>query len=212
MAPKKVDKEEKKRHIMMSAIKVFAEKGLKSAKIIDIAAEAGIGKGTIYEYFKSRDEIFIDACNYMMVEMMVHLRQISESDLSPTEKIRAMTRMSLEVTEHFTPEMSAFIADFWAEGIRSNYQEDKGLIDIKPVYEEAREVYQKILQDGIDSGEFRPMDTHMFAAALIGVIDGLQVQWVIDPQTFKFDVMTEALIDLFINGIKSIDDKGGKDV
>ncbi len=203
MTPRKVDKEEKKQHIMISAIKVFAEKGLKSSKIADIAAEAGIGKGTIYEYFSGRDEIFIDACNQMIADITNDIKIVANSDLPPMEKIRAMTKTSLEFSDKFTPEMSAFITDFWAEGIRNQYQPEKGLIDIKPIYDELRETYKRILQAGIDCGEFRPIDTHMFASAIIGIIDGLQVQWVIDPRTFHFQEMADTLIDLFINGIKN---------
>jgi len=205
MSPRKVDKGEKKRHIMISAIKVFAEKGLKSAKIADIAAEAGIGKGTVYEYFSGRDEIFIDACNQMIADITADIKEVASSGRSPTEKIRAMTRTALEFSDKFTPEMSAFITDFWAEGIRKQYQPEKGLINIKPVYDEFRETYKRILQDGINCGEFRPIDTHMFASALIGIIDGLQIQWVLDPQTFHFREMADTLIDLFLNGIKNID-------
>ena len=207
MAPKKVNKEEKKRQIMMAAIKVFAEKGLKSSKIADIAAEAGIGKGTFYEYFTGRDEVFFDACNLMIVDIMRTFREIDKSQLSPIEKIHKLTQMCFEATELFTPEMSAFMMDFWAEGMRNDHKSEGGLIDIKPVYEEMRQIYQNAIQDGIDCGVFRPVDTLMFASVIIGIIDGLQIQWMLDPQIFKLNQMSKTIIDLFLYGIITKEDK-----
>ena len=57
MAPIIVDKELKKQDILVAALKVFARQGIAKTKMIDIAIEAGIGKGTIYEYFRSKEEV-----------------------------------------------------------------------------------------------------------------------------------------------------------
>ena len=58
MAPKIVDKEAKKTQIIIAATQVFSKLGVAKTKMIDIAQAAGIGKGTIYEYFRSKEEIF----------------------------------------------------------------------------------------------------------------------------------------------------------
>ncbi len=55
--PKIVDKEAKRKKILEASMRVFAKKGVENTKMKDIAKSAGIGKGTIYEYFNSRDEI-----------------------------------------------------------------------------------------------------------------------------------------------------------
>ncbi len=57
MAARIVDKILKKQDILSAALKVFGRQGFANTKMIDIALEAGIGKGTIYEYFRSKDEI-----------------------------------------------------------------------------------------------------------------------------------------------------------
>ena len=69
MSPKLVDKEEKKKAVLAAARTVFAKKGLASAKIEDVALEAGIGKGTVYEYFKSKDDIFFALFEEMKREL-----------------------------------------------------------------------------------------------------------------------------------------------
>ena len=59
--PKIVDKAAKKNEILLAAMRLFAEKGVVNSKMADIAIAAGIGKGTIYEYFRSKEEIFGEA-------------------------------------------------------------------------------------------------------------------------------------------------------
>jgi AcrR family transcriptional regulator len=61
MAPIVVDKAKKKTDILNAAIEVFATKGVANAKMNDIAIAANIGKGTIYEYFSSKEDIFSTA-------------------------------------------------------------------------------------------------------------------------------------------------------
>ena len=69
MSPKIVDKELKKMEILHAAIKVFASKGIPNTKMIDIAREAGIGKGTIYEYFRSKKEIIQETFQAFLQEL-----------------------------------------------------------------------------------------------------------------------------------------------
>ena len=59
MAPRIVDREEKARQIIHHASVVFARKGYNATKIDDVAASAGIGKGTVYEYFNSKQDLFL---------------------------------------------------------------------------------------------------------------------------------------------------------
>ena len=56
--PKIVDKQEKRKSILETAIRLFAKQGVKNTRIADIAEAARIGKGTVYGYFQSKDEIF----------------------------------------------------------------------------------------------------------------------------------------------------------
>ena len=69
MSPKSVDKEAKKRQILEAAIAVFARKGVGNTRIAEIAAEAGTGKGTIYEYFRSKEQLFQEAFGHFLQQV-----------------------------------------------------------------------------------------------------------------------------------------------
>ena len=88
--PKIIDKEEKKSEIFDAAMRAFAKKGAAGTKIQDIAEEAGVGKGTIYLYFKNKEEIF---------QSILHQKVSSGGDLAqkaleepgePEEKLKAL--------------------------------------------------------------------------------------------------------------------------
>ena len=91
MAPERIDKNIKRREILLAAMKVFGQKGLREAKVADIAAAAGIGKGTIYEYFKSREDIFNEVFLFMLAELGWDFEAELTSKRSPTVKLKRIT-------------------------------------------------------------------------------------------------------------------------
>ena len=77
----------KKQLIIEAAIKVFARDGLEKGKIADIAKEAGIGKGTVYEYFRSKDDIFKVIEESVFSDFRIVFEELNSSILSPTKKL-----------------------------------------------------------------------------------------------------------------------------
>ena len=71
----------KRELIIHAAIKVFGRTGLEKGKIADIAREAGIGKGTVYEYFRSKDELFQAIEEYFIISMIGPLRELVDRDV-----------------------------------------------------------------------------------------------------------------------------------
>ena len=87
--PRKVDKEAKKDKILKAAMKVFAKNGIFETKMEMVAQKAGIAKGTIYEYFKSKDELVQMVFNHLLVQMNTHVKQSMAMASSPHEKLKA---------------------------------------------------------------------------------------------------------------------------
>ena len=70
MSARKIDKENKKRDIALAAMSVFADYGFESASMSQVAREAGVGKGTIYEYFSSKDDLIATSIRICMDNMI----------------------------------------------------------------------------------------------------------------------------------------------
>ncbi len=90
-------KDERREQLLLAALKVFAHKGFAATKIGDIAASAGMSHGLVYHYFKAKEDIFIELTRRATTGAILHLQQVDKLELSPTDKLRAIARSTLEV-------------------------------------------------------------------------------------------------------------------
>ena len=202
MAPKVVDREKKKREILMAAMRVYAEKGARNARVADVARAAGVGKGTIYEYFRSRDEILIDAFHLVVGDMEREFVGVLQTSDDPETKLKRITKASFDALLQFPPDMVEIYLDFWAEGIRQGNAAGRLGINLKVMYEQFRTIVQTILDDGVAAGVFRQMNSRLVASTLMGIIDGLQLQFIIDRKAFDQSRIAQETIDLLLDGLR----------
>jgi AcrR family transcriptional regulator len=200
--PKIVDKEAKKLEILHAAMFVFARKGIVNTKMIDIAREAGVGKGTIYEYFPSKEGIFISAYHFMfeMTENEIKMAMASTDD--PLKKLELILDITFNSFMGHGGEFAAILMDFWAEGVRKNDSKVLEIIDLKGAYEQLRQLVSSILKEGIKQKIFRKMDVNLVSAVLLGALDGVALQWIMDRKAINLEKVTSVIIDSFLNGIK----------
>ena len=197
MAPIPVDKDVKKDAIASAALRVFAHHGYGGSRMSAIASEAGIGKGTIYEYFRSKEEVFAYAIEQFMLGMSRHLSDEAEHIDDPMDQIRALIDGSVLMLQDAGGEARILFA-VWAEGVRSG----SDLIDLEEMYDVFRNPIRAVLEEGINKGAFRPHDTDRMASVLIGALDGLAIQWASNPTGFPLAEAGHALFDLVCAGLK----------
>jgi AcrR family transcriptional regulator len=199
MTPKIVDKEEKKQQILEAAIRVFAKFGLPNTRMLHIAQAAGIGKGTIYEYFRSKEDLFIAAFNAFVKESNMRIEKRVRQIHDPEEKLKAYFRGWIEIADSDVMELADIMLDMWAEGIRSTEGKDK--FNLKGMYENYREQIVQILDEGIRQKKFKPMDTTIVSSIIIGTLDGLFLQWIMDRDIFQIREAMETLERIIIEGL-----------
>jgi AcrR family transcriptional regulator len=195
-SPGTFDRDEKKTAIATAAVKVFAEKGIARAKMIEVAKEAGIGKGTIYEYFRSKDELFHYAVDRFFRSFNAQLQQALATTDDPTKRLEILVRTIFDSLKTSGPEMHIML-EIWAEGVRQGVE----YFDLKGMYAGYRELIAGILTKGIDTGQFREVDPVSVAAAIIGALDGLMLQWILMEEALDLDKTPEELVRLIMNGI-----------
>jgi len=200
--PRVVNKEAKKMQILQVAMKVFARKGVVKTKMIDIATEAAVGKGTIYEYFRSKDEIFISAFTYFFETMLAEVNQVIDTEQDPVRQLQIITELSLKSLLQENEEFADIMMDFWAEGVRNKNQVVLNSINLKGIYADYRKIVAKILKRGISQGVFKEMDIHTAASVFIGTFDGIMLQWILDRRRINLQKVSRILLETFINGIK----------
>lgn len=142
---------ERRAQIFEAATRVFARKGFHKATVQEIADEAGMGKGTIYEYIKSKRDILFFAIAEVHARMFQQVDKLVARDLKPETKLRRAMRIQLELIEQYQQAARTVIPE--VEGMA---QIDRERIDeFKKVYIEN---FMPIYEQGVASGAFKDMD------------------------------------------------------
>jgi AcrR family transcriptional regulator len=169
-------REGKRNRIIEAAAGIFAQQGYARAGVADIAVRAAIGKGTVYEYFDSKEDLFFAVFEWYMQrtgrETSVRVTALGGS---ASERLLALSDAIMglwdEIKEVFTLTM-----EFWAASASSQMQ-DRFKSAFRDLYQEFREIIVALIQDGIERGEFRAdVRPEPVAAALVGTWDALFLQ------------------------------------
>ncbi len=177
--PRIINKNQKKAEILKSAIKVIAEKG-SNAKMSDIAAQAGIGKGTIYEYFQNKDEIISESIFFYMQEIGNSVNTKIADLTDPFDKLEAFFNGWIDFLDTPMFKYIEVMFHFWAQGILNNSSSSP--FDMRMMYKLYRDQLKKLLDDCIKKKNRTTPDTNIISSILIGSLDGLVLQWIVDKE------------------------------
>ena len=118
------------------------------------------------------------------------------------EQLRLLIDVSRQTFIEESADFAGIMMDFWAEGIRNKDEKILGTINLEQIYTEYRSLISGILNDGIQKGVFRPVDTASLAAIIIAALDGVMLQWIMTPELIDMKKITDVLIDGLMNGIR----------
>jgi TetR/AcrR family fatty acid metabolism transcriptional regulator len=203
--PRKVDKDIKRDKILKAAMKVFARNGIFETKMEMVAQKAGIAKGTIYEYFKSKDELAQMVFNYLLVQMNMHVKQNMASAMSPAEKLKAGLLAYVDVEALGLSDVSEILPDLWAYGIRLRNSKADAPFDLRWIYLQYRDLFGRALKEGMDDGSFNDLDPKSVSASIVAAADGFYLQWMSDRKNFNLKNTAEDFMDKFLAGIGKTD-------
>jgi len=187
--------------IIRAAIHIFARDGLERGKIADIAKEAGIGKGTVYEYFNSKDEIFHAIVDTIMGDMLSAAEKLYSMDLSPTDKLRTFMRMNTEIIFEMEDAI-LIITEVWAQGARAIKHGVDNHSFLSDSYLQMKQLVINILTAGVMSGEFRDMNYDGVATLALAFIDGFVWQFMLNNDREAFERALMEGIDSFMRGLE----------
>lgn len=197
MSPKIIDKEVKKLIIIKAAIDVFAKKGFGSTRMDDIALKADIGKGTIYEYFKNKDDLFFAIYETMCREFNGAILKSMKSQKTASSALKEFTVAVLKAFDDWR-EFSFVVLDFWAE-----HRKGKSVhVRFNEIYNISRKAISEVIKAGMKSGEFREGDPFVIASIMIAVLDGLLIQRIFEPKLFDMKKIEKELVKMLFVGIR----------
>jgi TetR/AcrR family transcriptional regulator, fatty acid metabolism regulator protein len=188
---------DKREAILRAATKVFASNGYFNAKVADIARAAGVADGTVYLYFKSKEEILHSIFDRSMDEAISEGRRQLDAISDPREKLRRIALLHLErlgadrdLAVVFQVELrgsTKFMEEFSAAGF-AEY-----LSLIRETFEEGQRV-----------GVFRrELNAKVVAKILFGALDEMATNWILSKRRYKLPPMADQVLDIFLNGVSA---------
>lgn len=199
MTPRVVDKRAKRRQIQKAALKVFARTGLSGFKMIQVAEAAGVGKGTLYEYFPSKDDLIIGCFEEFLTEFDEHGRAAIAGITDPVEQIKTMISASYEFCLADRALLDTLF-DFYAAGIPR--RDSKSLLpQIAPMYRKMIDNLASVIENGAASGRFRKVDGREAAAMILAMVDGATFQLALQVYDADAREMARQTTDLILHGL-----------
>jgi AcrR family transcriptional regulator len=175
MSPRPNVSEERKNQIITAAEGVFTEKGFDAARMDDIAEETGLSKGTLYLYFKSKDDLIIAILDRMFQREFKQFDNLNLAELSAKDTIWKITHLltkDILGLQRLVP----IIYQFLALAFRNKYVQ----LALKKYINRYVDLLVPIIQRGVDAGEFRAVDVREVAIAMGAMIEGTLLLWVYD--------------------------------
>ena len=187
----------KRELILRAATRVFARNGYFNSKVADIARAADVADGTVYLYFKSKEEILHSIFDQNMAEAIASGRALIAKVSDPRDKLRRIAKLHLErlgadrdLAVVFQVELrgsTKFMQEFSAAG-----------------FAEYLELLRTIFEAGQRSGAFRKnLNPKLMTKILFGALDEMATNWIISKRNYKLEPMADVVMDVFLNGVSA---------
>ncbi len=188
---------DKREAILRAAITVFAHNGYFNSKVADIAREAGVADGTVYLYFKSKEEILHSIFDRSVDEALAAARKQIELITDPRDKLRRIALLHLErlgadrdLAVVFQVELrgsTKFMEEFSAAG-----------------FAEYLALIRTTFEEGQRAGVFRSdLNANVVAKIVFGALDEMATNWILSKRRYKLAPMADQVLDILLNGVKA---------
>ena len=206
MSPKFIDREKKTAEIARMALECFTSHGYGATSVGQIARAAGIGKGTIYEYFDTKADIFFAAVLEWMKRLEGQFSERLDAVEDPVDRLRLFVELSAAIVDPIDPGLARLSIDV----LRHTLLQDGALYKrrhlMKEIHTGMRKIVITILLEGISRGVFRPeiaRDAEKLAINLLGYLDGISLHSLISEGDFNLREQIEFSLESILRLITS---------
>lgn len=186
----------KYKKIVDAAVSIIAQNGYHQAQVSKIAKEAGVADGTIYLYFKNKEDILISVFQEKMAVFADYVKEILEMDLSASDKLFKMIENHFKVLHD-----DRNLAIVTQLELRQSSKELR--FRINEVLKEYLTLLDALLREGIESGEFSTdLDIRLARQMVFGTIDETTTSWVMNDQKYDLLELAPRVHKLLLSGMK----------
>ncbi len=188
---------DKRRHILEAAVEVFAKAGFHKSRVSDVARAANVADGTIYLYFKSKDEILLCIFEEAMAEMIEAVEEKLDTLDDPFEMLRTFTEFHMDRVER-----RRSVAKVLQVELRLS---NTFMRQYKPTkLKQYLDIVGRIVEDGQARGLMRnDVNPIIVRRALFGALDEIAMQWILTPGArYGLRESASQIADIFTSGLR----------
>ena len=191
-------KRDKRRQILEAAVGVFAKQGFHKSRVSDVARAAEVADGTIYLYFKSKDDILISIFEETMADMIERVQQAIEPHADPLDQLREFALFHMRNVEE-----NRNVAKVLQVELRLSSTFMK---EYKPTrLQQYMDIIGRLITDGKSRGVIRADVNPIIARrAFFGALDEIAMQWILTPNArYGLNESAEQIAELFVRGLQA---------
>jgi len=198
MSPRPNVSEERQAQIIESAINVFARRGFANTRMEDVAAEAGLSKGLLYWYFKSKEEIIIAIADLLFGVEFRKMQKLSIEDQTAGACLESFLDIFLDDLRGML-KVAPVIYEFYALAFRN--------ATVRRVMQAYLNRFVAILEPivryGIENGEFTPGDSRQITIAIGAALEGTLLLWAYAPEMVQPEEQLRLSMALLLKGLEA---------
>lgn len=188
---------DKHQRILDAAVSVFAEKGFHAARVSDFAARAGVADGTVYLYFKSKEEILMSAINTAFDAFVSNARTELAGIDSPAEQLCRLAKLHLGAFD-----ANRDLAIVFQMELRQSAR------FLSPFSKQRMVEYFSIVRAAIAEGKqrglFRPeLNEKIAANCFFGALDEMVTSWVLDEKEYSLVGVADQVTNIILKGLET---------
>ncbi len=174
-------KDEREEAFKRSALKVFSSKGYHKTTMAEIALDAGFGKGTLYWYWRSKEDLYFSLIEDMHREFLELVERAVEMEGSAWDKLLWLGR---EITDLYYRDRDYCKLSWKMRAEELETFSPEHVERLHHYVNRTKEKLREIMAQGVAEGLFPPYDPYYLACMLMGLVEGMEIQWLEDPQSF----------------------------
>ena len=187
--------------ILEAAIKVFARQGFYQSTVAQIAREAGVADGTIYLYFKNKDDILVQFFNYRTKQVFDRFRAAVNQADNSLDKMRNLIRRHLM---EFQRDRNMAVV-YQVETHQNSRLAEAQIREMAQMYQD---LVSEIIEAGQEEGSIRrDLYVGLVKRFILGAVDEVINTWLHSDKNYDLVSMADPLVDLFVRGIGASDKK-----
>jgi AcrR family transcriptional regulator len=193
MARPRTKEDERRDEIVGAALQLIVREGYNNVTLADIAEQVGVSKGLISYYFPRKEDVFLAVLNRIVERIAARFERFCSAE-APAPARMTMFFSNLFGNEKRARRYYTVVIDYMAQAIRNRAVQEY----TQAIYDAYRVYMERVIIDGVASGEFRQVDPHRTASMFMALMEGLILQWFFDQKGFKLDEAYQTCVD-FMN-------------